>query len=261
MDTLQGVTFALTGTVEPPTVPATLADLFSHYQLSVHVVADSEFLTILFDATHPKIGDSQTALQAGLWANFPTFSPLALERVMRQDYLWQADCFECFIAKDSQADSPYLEVNLATNGEFNLYYFDSYRTPNALPPRRLPTTALTYGKDINFFSQAITQDTELPLVFWHSASPMLLTHVRAVEQQYAFSACTFRVGMTFAKSALDKLVGANGSYALNPTRVIQQQLDSNVTDVSDSTITEMRYWAIQHANPADFHNKTYWINA
>ena len=44
-------------------------------------------------------------------------------------------------------------------------------------------------------------------------------------------------------------------------RVIQQQLDSNVTDVSDSTITEMRYWAIQHANPADFHNKTYWINA
>ena len=175
MDALQGETFALTSTVEPLTVSAIL-----DYQLLVHVVADSKFLTLLFDATHPKITDSQTALQAGLWANFPTFSPLALQRVMRQDYLWQADCFECFIAKDSQADSPYLEVNLATNGEFNLYYFDSYRTPNALPPRRLPIKALTYGEDINFFSQAVTQDTELALVFWCSASPMLLTHVRAV---------------------------------------------------------------------------------
>ena len=137
MDALQGETFALTSTVEPLTVSAIL-----DYQLLVHVVADSKFLTLLFDATHPKITDSQTALQAGLWANFPTFSPLALQRVMRQDYLWQADCFECFIAKDSQADSPYLEVNLATNGEFNIYYFDSYRTPNALPPRRLPIKAL-----------------------------------------------------------------------------------------------------------------------
>ena len=256
MDALQGETFALTSTVEPLTVSAIL-----DYRLSVHVVADSKFLTLLFDAAHPKIDDSQTALQAGLWANFPTFSPLALQRVMRQDYLWQADCFECFIAKDSQTDSPYLEVNLATNGEFNLYYFDSYRTPNALPPRRVPITALTYGEDINFFSQAVTQDTELALVFWCSASPMLLTHVRAVEQQYAFSACTFRVGMTFAKSALDKLVGANSSYALNPTRVIQQPPDNGLADVSNSTVTEMRYWAIQHTHPADFHNKAYWINA
>ncbi|HCN15648.1 MAG TPA: hypothetical protein DIS69_06235, partial [Moraxellaceae bacterium] len=185
MDTLQGETFALTSPVEQLTVSAIL-----DYQLLVHVAADSKFLTLLFDATHPKIDDSQTALQAGLWANFPTFSPLALQRVMRQDYLWQADCFECFIAKDSQANSPYLEVNLATNGEFNLYYFDSYRTPNALPPRRVPITALTYGEDINFFSQAVTQDTELALVFWCSASPMLLTHVRAVQQQYAFSVGT-----------------------------------------------------------------------
>lgn len=255
MDALQGVTFALTSTVEPLTVSATL-----DHRLSVHVVADSKFLTILFDATHPKIDDSQTALQAGLWANFPTFSPLALEHVMRQDYLWQADCFECFIAKDSEADSPYLEVNLATNGEFNLYYFDSYRTPNALPPRRLPITALTYGENINFFSQAVTQDSELPLVFWCSASPVLLTHVRAVEQQYAFSIGTFRVGMTFAKSALDKLVGANSNYALNPTRVIQQPPDNSLADSSAPTVDEMSYWAIQHAQPADFHNKAHWIN-
>ncbi|MFO1365713.1 MAG: hypothetical protein U1E98_05410 [Moraxella osloensis] len=57
--------FALTSTVEPLTVSATL-----DYQLSVHVVADGKFLTILFDAAHPKIDDSQTALQAGLWAGY-----------------------------------------------------------------------------------------------------------------------------------------------------------------------------------------------
>lgn len=256
MDALQGETFALTSAAEPLTVSATLG-----YRLLVHVAADSKFLTLLFDATHPKIDNIETALQAGLWANFPTFSPLALQRVMRQDYLWQADCFECFIAKDSQANSPYLEVNLATNGEFNLYYFDSYRTPNTLPPRRVPITALTYGEDINFFSQAVTQDSELALVFWCSASPMLLTHVRAVQQQYGFSVGTFRVGMTFAKSALDKLLGANGNYALNPTRVIQQPSDSGLADNSAPPINEMSYWAIQHAQPADFHNKTHWINS
>mgnify|MGYP006902929770 FL=1 len=141
-----------------------------------------------------------------------------------------------------------------------IYYFDSYRTPNALPPRRLPIKALTYGEDINFFSQAVTQDTELALVFWCSASPMLLTHVRAVQQQYAFSTGTFRVGMTFAKSALDKLVGANGNYALNPTRVIQRPPDSGLANSLAPTVDEMSYWAIQHAHPADFHTKAHWIN-
>ena len=53
------------------------------------MVAD-KFLTILFDAAHPKITDSQTALQAGLWANFPTFSPLAL---------WNAWCAKIIYGK------------------------------------------------------------------------------------------------------------------------------------------------------------------
>ena len=90
---------------------------------------------------------------------------------------------------------------------------------------------------------------------------MLFIHVRAVQQQYAFSIGTFRVGMTFAKSALDKLVGANGNYVLNPTRVIQQPPDNGLADNSASTVDEMSYWAIQHAHPADFHNKAHWINS
>jgi len=59
---------------------------------------------------------------------------------------------------------------------------------------------------------------------------------------------------------LDKLVGANGNYALNPTRVIQQPSDSGLANSLAPTVDEMSYWAIQHAHPADFHNKAHWIN-
>lgn len=50
MDALQGETFALTSTVEPLTVSAIL-----DYQLLVHVVADSKFLTLLFDADRKSV--------------------------------------------------------------------------------------------------------------------------------------------------------------------------------------------------------------
>ena len=50
----------------------------------------------------------------------------------RADFLWQQDCFECFIG---QADTPaYLEINANTAGEFNSYQFDDYRTPDVMPP-------------------------------------------------------------------------------------------------------------------------------
>ena len=50
----------------------------------------------------------------------------------RADFLWQQDCFECFIG---HTDKPaYLEINANTAGEFNSYQFDDYRTPDVMPP-------------------------------------------------------------------------------------------------------------------------------
>lgn len=50
----------------------------------------------------------------------------------RADFLWQQDCFECFIG---HMDEPaYLEINANTAGEFNSYQFDDYRTPDVMPP-------------------------------------------------------------------------------------------------------------------------------
>ncbi len=50
----------------------------------------------------------------------------------RADFLWQQDCFECFIGHMDK--SAYLEINANTAGEFNSYQFDGYRTPDVMPP-------------------------------------------------------------------------------------------------------------------------------
>lgn len=51
--------------------------------------------------------------------------PHAKEMGSRCHGLWQASCFECFIGmKDS---AKYWEVNIATNGDWNVYSFSGYR--------------------------------------------------------------------------------------------------------------------------------------
>ncbi len=49
----------------------------------------------------------------------------------RQDYLWEADCLECFFDFGQEG---YFEMNFSPNGGFNLYQFDGYRSPSHLPP-------------------------------------------------------------------------------------------------------------------------------
>ncbi|MDO4896499.1 MAG: hypothetical protein Q3971_03965 [Moraxella sp.] len=50
---------------------------------------------------------------------------------IRADFLWQKTCLECFF---DVGQSDYIEMNFTPQGEYNLYHFDDYRTPNALPP-------------------------------------------------------------------------------------------------------------------------------
>jgi hypothetical protein len=44
----------------------------------------------------------------------------------RRHELWRHSCFECFIGQKTAAE--YWEVNLAPNGDWNVYHFDGYRT-------------------------------------------------------------------------------------------------------------------------------------
>lgn len=43
----------------------------------------------------------------------------------RRDELWKSTCFEIFLAAPNQTN--YVEANLATNGDWNLYFFTNYR--------------------------------------------------------------------------------------------------------------------------------------
>lgn len=61
----------------------------------------------------------------------------------RADDLWQHTCFELFLAAEGEA--PYWEVNLATNGAWNLYRLSAYRQGLAPVPDRdaLPFRVMT----------------------------------------------------------------------------------------------------------------------
>lgn len=45
----------------------------------------------------------------------------------RRDELWKGTCLEAFFAIDTTADSSYLELNCAPNGDWNVYEFSGYR--------------------------------------------------------------------------------------------------------------------------------------
>ncbi|MFW2177655.1 MULTISPECIES: hypothetical protein [unclassified Moraxella] len=217
----------------------------------VKLVKTTQFLFVLFDTASPMATDSSTAIQAGIASHFATVNPLALERELRQDYLWEKTCFECFISGDSpiedRANSPYLEINLAPQGAFNLYYFDSYRTPSQMPPRRLPVEALDYGKDINFFNQPMDSS----LGFWQSASREMLDEVQWLAQAYPLASLHHRTAMVLRLEALTTILPIpKGELLVNPCWVYQSQADKPV----------LSYWASHHVSPPDFHDKSVWQN-
>ncbi len=55
----------------------------------------------------------------------------AMPPLSRQNQIWESTCFEAFV-KYKTGDS-YLEFNIALDGRWNVYHFDSIRTPQ--PPR------------------------------------------------------------------------------------------------------------------------------
>ena len=51
--------------------------------------------------------------------------PAATTTPVRRDELWQSTCLELFIAKPNEPS--YWEINLAPNGDWNVYRLDGYR--------------------------------------------------------------------------------------------------------------------------------------
>ncbi len=94
------------------------------------------------------------------------------ERLMRKHELWKDTCFEFFFSIP-QRDT-YYECNLNTKGEWNMYCFDSYRTPQ--PPTeteafRVVSIACKEGE----ITAVIGSQDELPSVLDCALTAVIVT--------------------------------------------------------------------------------------
>lgn len=177
-------------------------------------------------------------------ANFPTYDALTLLRILQQDFLWENHCYELFLAFDNQPNSPYLEINFAPTGEFNLYHFDGYRSPTQMPPRRLQATPKERQQLINCYN--VRHDWHA--VFWQDSLPHQQAMRGIVENHHPLDENTHRLVMLIDVKLLAKLLGVKitDKIWVNPCAVFKGE-------------KETFYFAHQHASPPDFHDKKNWI--
>lgn len=124
------------------------------------------------------------------------------DKLNRQDFLWQQNCFECFIELDNSQG--YLEINANKHTQYAIYEFDDYRTPSHLPP---PVSK----RQLAFF-MASGQMSDMAFVGFGVRFKSLVSITK-----------------------------------INPTAIIYK----------DSTPI---FYAVNHATPADFHHKDFWVN-
>ncbi|MFB6348204.1 hypothetical protein ACFBZI_01875 [Moraxella sp. ZJ142] len=127
-----------------------LPDDFYLHQLTPITDGDAAHLDLPTPAITASIGNLNGKLHLAffiqktphteqIFANIPKQLPSQAKscddkssNAVRADFLWESDCFECFFGP-KQAKG-YFEVNAATDGRYNIYRFDDYRTPKQLPP-------------------------------------------------------------------------------------------------------------------------------
>ncbi|UNU73871.1 hypothetical protein LU293_02940 [Moraxella nasovis] len=84
------------------------------------------------------------------------------DNVTRQDYLWENNCLECFMSKDNVRQ--YYELNVALSGNFNIYQFQNYRTPNTLPPMQAAgSVSISQEYDDRMIIRHISVCVEIPI--------------------------------------------------------------------------------------------------
>lgn len=167
------------------------------------------------------------------------FTPFECTQV--QDFLWQKDCFECFIAQDEGDDAPYFEINASTSGAFAMYEFTRYRVP--------------YKKAQEHDAPAQTNSLDF---FWQK--PSALPHVvlpNANAQHSPILSLAFLV-------VLPENFRAN---LVQPTCIFYdanytQRENAQYSNAKRSSVEHAqilpRYFAHQHAKMPDFHDKRYW---
>ena len=172
-----------------------------------------------------------------------------------KDYLWQASCYECFIGLASDEYRNYVEINLAPDGYFNFYHFDDYRQPNQMPPRQLTMEQLAGNQSINFFRYDNTKFDSQNRVFWQAPSQLLWQTLDYLANQLTNDSGEIILGMSIDYLDLAIILAPN-----LPSAVLSQYaLQINPCMVIELPDLGLSYWAPQHTNPADFHNRATWL--
>jgi hypothetical protein len=82
--------------------------------------------------------------------------PEAASKVLRRERLWEATCFEAFVAP--AGDTRYWELNLSPAGHWNVYRFDAYRRGMRLEPRVQPPVQDVVTDGTGFLTLTCTLD-------------------------------------------------------------------------------------------------------
>lgn len=199
---------------------ATPASMMCHHQIigdELHITYDCRSLVPCF------------------WQNLSKEHLLTdkLNDKLRKDYLWENTCLEVFLAilpnktknkTHTANDLAYVEYNMATNGDWNAYLFNQYRTPDNMPPVRLT----------------------------NAEPPRVISN-----DDYVFSVCINlqNTWQTLKINKTDKTLSdcqTDVTWLCNITAVINKTLNP-------SHQPELLYFASKHATPADFHQKDCWF--
>lgn len=138
------------------------------------------------------------------------------KNVSFNDYLWEQTCLECFITNNKTG---YIEINANPNGQYAVYQFEDYRTPNTLPPTPLLLDSPKNQASIEWTNGSVT------------------TIDTSSTRQRSFH-------LPLAQLPYDLLSESTTTY-IHPCVILY---------FGDTAL----YFAPNHASPADFHDRQYW---
>ena len=172
-----------------------------------------------------------------------TWLPLKL-KPKTADYLWQSTCLECFIAgesaqyknieesKDIAQNTQYIEINVSSNGDYALYHFEDYRTPDITPPQTLMLLPLLQNLQRNRLIDL------QPTIDAHYLS-------KTRDAQIINNSRVFARQITLQLSPLAKLW--NKLTYIHPAVILQEPHSQ-----------QHLYFAPKHTTPPDFHLSKLW---
>lgn len=153
----------------------------------------------------------------------------------RMDFLWESSCLEIFLQPvtnvhnfsdlDSQlneANRSYVEINVSPAGKWNAYHFDNYRSPDVTPPRRLELDADDLSLRVTGTGNSRCISLNLDPV----------------------------VNVIYPSLGASENISDITSWRANITCVLTQ---------TDSAGRQEDFYALKHAQPADFHDAATWF--